>query len=136
MPHHVEPSANNALGNLLQGMLPKSEVRSENTGIITGHSGLKPDILVTAPGRSPVVLEAEYLPAHTVEGEATARLGLPVGTVGQDIEAAIALRYPLDVREAVDLPAAVSNAKMSYCVFTSRAQKLSASPPRGGLMDP
>ena len=133
MPHHTEPSANNALGNLLQGMIAKGEVRSENTAIITGHSGLRPDILVTAPGRSPVVIEAEYLPAHTVEREAKERLGLTVSTVGKDIEAAVALRYPLEVREADDLQSAVSNAKMSYCVFTQPTTEIERFPTSGWL---
>ena len=31
MPHQTEPNANNALGNLLQAMMPRSNVRSENT---------------------------------------------------------------------------------------------------------
>ena len=42
MPHQTEPSANNAMGNLLQAMLPRSNVRSENTRAIAGHPGLQP----------------------------------------------------------------------------------------------
>ena len=57
MPRQTEPNANNALGNLLQDMLPRSQVRSENTQAISGQPGLRPDIIVTAPGRSPVVVE-------------------------------------------------------------------------------
>ena len=83
MPRQTEPSANNAMGSLLQGMLPRSRVRSENTQAISGHPGLRPDILVTAPGRSPVVIEAEYMPAHTVEPEAKERLGLEVAANGR-----------------------------------------------------
>ena len=60
MPRQTEPNANNALGNLLQGMLPGRQVWSENTQAVVGHAGLRPDIVVTAPGRSPVVVEAEY----------------------------------------------------------------------------
>ena len=70
MPRQTEPNANNALSSLLQEMLPRSQVRSENTQAISGHPGLRPDIIVTAPGRSPVVIEAEYMPARTVEPEA------------------------------------------------------------------
>ena len=70
MPRQTEPNANNALGNLLQDMLPRSQVRSENTQAISGQPGLRPDIIVNAPGRSPVVVEAEYLPARAVELEA------------------------------------------------------------------
>ena len=63
MPRHTEPSANNAAGDLLQAMMPRSSVRSENTQAIAGHPGLRPDILITAHGRAPVVIEAEYMPA-------------------------------------------------------------------------
>ena len=78
MPRQTEPNANNALGNLPQDMLPRGQVHSENTQAITGQPGLRPDIIITAPGRSPVVVEAEYMPARAVEPEATSRLGLEV----------------------------------------------------------
>ena len=32
-----------------------------NTQTIAGHPGLRPDILLTTPGRAPVVLETEYM---------------------------------------------------------------------------
>ena len=64
MPHQTEPSANNAMGSLLQGMLSRSQVRSENTRAIAGHPGRHADVPITAPGRSPVVVEAEYEPDH------------------------------------------------------------------------
>ena len=57
-------------------------------------NSIRPDIIVNAPGRSPVVVETEYLPARTVEPKAKSRLGLKVGANGRIIEAAIALRYP------------------------------------------
>ena len=133
MPRHTEPSANNALGNLLQGMMPRSQVRSENTQAIAGHPGLRPDILITAPGRAPVVVEAEYVPAHTVEPEAKERLGLEVASNGRIIEAAIALRYPAAIGEADDLPAALSSARLSYCVFTEEAGGARRFPESGWL---
>ena len=106
------------MGGLLQDMLPRSDVRSENTQAIYGHPGLRPDILITASGRAPVVIEAEYMPAASVEAEAKDRLGLETEADGRIIEAAIALRYPGAVGEAQDLPAALSEARLSYCVFT------------------
>ena len=121
MPRQTEPNANNALGSLLQDMLPRSQVRSENTQAISGHSGLNPDILITAPGRSPVVVEAEYMPAATVEPEAQSRLALEVAESGRVIEAVIALRYPDAIGEAHDLRAALSQVRFSYCVFTEEA---------------
>ena len=117
MPQQTEPSTNNALGELLAKMLPGSVVRSEHTQVIVDHPGLQPDILVTAPGRSPVVLEAEYMPATNAESEAKARLGLEVvATTGRLIESAIALRYPEDLRSAGNLGEALSAATISYCV--------------------
>ena len=118
MPRQTEPNVNNALGSLLQDMLPRSQVRSENTQAISNQPGLRPDIIVTAPGRSPVVVEAEYMPARTVEPEATSRLGLEVAANGRVIEAAIALRYPDAIGDAHDLRAALSSARLGYCVFT------------------
>ena len=133
MPHQTEPSANNATGGLLQAMLPRSSVRSEHTQAISGHPGLQPDILITAPGRAPVVVEAEYMPAHTVEVEARSRLGLEVASNGRVIEAAIALRYPEELREAHDLHAALSSARLSYCVFTEGAEDVHRFPESGWL---
>ena len=118
MPHQTEPNVNNALGNLLQKMLPRGQALSENTRVISGHPGLKPDILITAPGRSPMVIEAEYLPAATVEPEAKDRLGLTAASNGRVIEAVIALRYPEALKEVYDLQAALKDAHLSYCVFT------------------
>ena len=119
MPRQTEPSVNNAMGALLEAMLPRSDVRSENIlGPFMDTQGFRPDILITAPGRSPVVIEAEYMPAASVEAEAKDRLGLETEADGRIIEAAIALRYPDAVGEAQDLPAALSEARLSYCVFT------------------
>ncbi len=133
MPHQTEPSANNAMGGLLQGMLSRSQVRSENTQAIAGHPGLRPDILITATGCSPVVVEAEYMPAATVESEAKDRLGLEVASNGRVIEAAIALRYPDEVGDADDLRAALSAARLSYCVFTEEHGGVHRFPESGWL---
>ena len=118
MPRQTEPNANNAMGSLLQAMLPRSQVRSEHTQAIYGRPGLQPDILITAPGRAPVVIEAEYMPAANVEREAKERLGLETESDGREIEAAIALRYPNEVSEAHNLHNTLSTARLSYCVFT------------------
>ena len=133
MPRQTEPNVNNALGALLQAMLPRSAVRSENTRAIAAHPGLKPDILITAPGRSPVVIEAEYMPAATAEPEATSRLGLEVAEDGRIIEAVIALRYPDELGDAHDLHAALASARLSYCLFTEGADAPVRFPESGWL---
>ena len=133
MPRQTEPSVNNAMERVLQGMLSRSHVRSENTRTITGHPGLRPDILIEDPGRAPVVIEAEYIPGATVEDEAKSRLGLEVAASGRRIEAAIALRYPDEIGNAGDLPAALEQARLSYCVFTQEKEDISRFPASGWL---
>ncbi len=133
MPHQIEPSVNNALGNILKGILSKATVRSENTQIIHGHAGLHPDILVTSPGRSPVVIEAEYDPAQNVEPEATGRLGLQVTGQTRPIEAAIALCYPEAVGDADDLRMVIRGSTLRYCVFTGQGEKTVRFPEKGWL---
>ena len=133
MARQTEPSVNNALGGLLQGMLSRSDVLSENTQTITGHAGFHPDILIVDTGRSPVVIEAEYMPGANVEAEAKSRLGLDVAASGRRIEAVIALRYPDAVSDADDLRAALAQARLSYCVFTEERKGVSRFPESGWL---
>ncbi len=117
MPHQTEPNANNALGDLLRRMMPGCEVRSENTQTFIDHPGRHADVLITAPGRSPVVVEAEYEPAPEAEKDASDRLGLKVVGGSRTVEAAIALRYPQAVENAYDVRQAVAEARLSYCVL-------------------
>ena len=116
--HQVESNANTALGKLLQPMLGRAVVRAQHSSVIVEQPLLQPDALITAPGRAPVVVEAEYLPAAKVEEEAEGRLGLEVVGGPRRIEAAIALRYPQEVADAADPERALRAARLSYCVFT------------------
>ena len=133
MPRHTEPSANNALGSILQGMMARCRVRSENVRAIVDRPGLQPDILITTPDRAPVVVEAEYDPARTVEEEARDRLGLQVVEGRRKIEAAVALRYPESVAESDDLSAALSKGDLRYCVFTMSDGNIERFPESGWL---
>ena len=133
MARQTEPSVNNAMERVLQGMLSRSHVRSENTQTITGHPGLRPDILIEDSGRAPVVIEAEYMPGATVEDEAKSRLGLEVAASARRIEAAIALRYPDEIADADDLHSALRQARLSYCVFTEEKKGVSRFPASGWL---
>src|SRR5713226_3648928 len=54
-------------------------IRSENTGMLSG-STKRPDVLVLEANVSPVVIEAEIVPALTVESDAISRLGEHVST--------------------------------------------------------
>lgn len=133
MPRHTEPSVNAALGRILQQMMRSCNVRSENVRAILGNPGLQPDILITATGRAPVILEAEFEPARSVEDEALGRLGLKAIEDRRDIEAVIALRYPDDIATSDDLDAALVGGKLSYCVFTGNADEHDRFPESGWL---
>ena len=130
---HTEPSANAALADLLKGMRPGCVVRPEQTRLVAGRPSLQLDNVVTAPDRAPVVVEAEYLPAHTVEAEAAARLGLRVVDESNLIEAALALRYPTDLGYTDDLRAGITAADLSYCVLTQDGEDVQRFPSAGWL---
>ena len=113
----TEPSANNALGNLLMGMMPTCKVYSEHTQTFPDHPGRHADVLVTALGRSPVAVEAEFDPAPEAEKDARERLGLKVAGEPRDIEAAVAVIYPATIETAYNLPTTLAEATLSYCVL-------------------
>ena len=133
MPRETEPNLNNALGSILRKMMHGTHLRSENTQVIRGNPGLRPDILIATHGRSPVVIETEYDPALNAEVEARGRLGLSIIDHPRPIEAAIALRYPVDLSGVDDLQRALSDARLSYCVFTDDPRDPERFPESGWL---
>ena len=132
MPRQTEPNANNTLGDILRGMMPGCEVRSENTQTFLDHPGRHADVLIAAPGRSPVVVEAEYEPAVEVEKDASERLGLRVKGAPRTVEAAIALRYPKTVEDAYDLRLALVETRLTYCVLHQDGSRFPESGWLGG----
>ena len=115
-PRQIESTTNVALAALLRPMLPGCVVRSELTQTIAGHPGRHPDVLITAPGRSPVVIEAEYDPGANPEADAQPRLGVSINAEIRPVEAAVALRYPETVATAPEPAAALAGARFQYCV--------------------
>ena len=97
--------------------MPGCEVRSENTQTFPDYPGRHADVLIAAPGRSPVVVEAEYEPAAEVERDASERLGLRVQGQPGTVEAAIAVRYPQVVEDAYDVRQVLSEVRLSYHVL-------------------
>ena len=93
----TEPTINDALAEVLRETRhtwqQSDVVRSENTRMLRG-SNERPDILVTEPTVSPVVIETEVLPAATVESEAIARLGKQIRATGKTILSSIAVCLP------------------------------------------
>ena len=116
-PKQMEPNVNIALGNLLKSMMPTCKVLSEHTNTFPEHPGRHADVLVTATGRSPVTVEAEFEPAPEAEKDASERLGLKVNGELRTIEASVAVRYPVALETAGNLQQALPEATLSYCVL-------------------
>ena len=123
----AESGANAALAALLQGMMRGASVRAEHTQVVEGQPALRPDIIITDSRRAPVVVEAEYMPARSVEAEALERLALPVVGDTRVIEAAIALRYPEDLESAPDIADALAASRSEYCVHYKDGGRFPAS---------
>lgn len=123
----TEHTINDALAELLRATRKvwrvSNSVRSENTGMIKGASGKRPDILVVEPLVSPVVIETEVLPAGSVEQDAQARLGQKLRMTGQPILSAVAVRLPMRLREfhGADLTSELTNAvDIDMALYTGR----------------
>jgi len=76
----------------------KGVVKSENVDVLKG-SGKKPDILITEPNVSPVIVETEVLPASSVESDARQRLGEHLAPSGRRILSSLAVRLPVRLRD-------------------------------------
>ena len=76
----------------------KDVVRSENIDVLKS-SGKRPDILITEPNVSPVIVETEILPAISVESDAKQRLGEHLSPSGRRILSSLAVRLPVRLRD-------------------------------------
>ena len=132
-PKQMEPNVNIALGNLLKSMMPTCTVLSEHTNTFPEHPGRHADVLVTAAGRSPVTVEAEFEPASEAEKDARERLGLKVNGEVRTIEASVAVRYPLTLETAGNLQEKLLETTLSYCVLYEDGSRF---PQAGWLQGP
>lgn len=132
MPRQSELNLNNDLAELLRGMMPACKVVAENTEVLVENPRRRPDILVCSSGRSPVVVEAEYEPANTVEKDAEARLEQKVKGEHRKIEAVIALRYPQKLKSQYEARKALRETQLSYHVL--RKGKAGGRFPNSGLL--
>lgn len=134
--HTINDAIAQALRLTRHGWNAAGVVRSENTSLITG-SNKRPDILVTEPGVSPVVIETEVMPAITVEPEARARLGESLKENGRKILSAIAVRSPARFRAVAGLALASEIADagdLEFALFTGNDQADAIRWPQHGWM--
>ena len=104
MARHDEHTLNTVLAACLRKRSPRwrasNLLSSEDLAALEGPG--RPDILAEAPGATPVAVETEYEPARTVEKDARSRLQQRAAATGREIEHAIAVKLPAELR---DVPA-------------------------------
>ena len=136
-PRNTEPQANYELARALRRRNPDwtdKTVHAERTNVIQhGVSGFgaakRPDILIAAPRRQPVILETEFDPAHTVDQDATARLGKSLQQTGENIEGVLSVVLPESLKTA-DLET-IDNAVFRYATHYLDSQGESVRWPLG-----
>ena len=124
MPRNEEYTVNAYLADLLRARNPrwkeKGAVRAEQTGALAGSKG-QPDLIVLSPEGSPVIIEAEYMPARNVEQEALGRLGAQASRTAREVEQAVALRFPESLKDIPQeqLEQELKRSIFTYCVHSS-----------------
>ena len=109
-PSIYEPVATTQLAQILQTMTGPAIVAPEPKNVFP--RGRRPDLLITAPGRAPIVIEARQAPADHLERDALARFDLHASIDGRPLETVIALRYP-ETLTALD-----TDTPLQYAAFT------------------
>ena len=124
MPTNVETTANVAIAGLLRNKNPRwreaGAVGAEQAGTLA-NSAARPDIIVCGSAGAPVIIETEFMPARTVEGEAASRIGAKTSNGRLPIEQAVALRIPKRLRDVPqeNLDSELGSCEFTYCVYSS-----------------
>ena len=118
--HSNETNANKALEQLIKRVMHGRNARAEHTSIIKNHADMKPDLTITAQGRSPVIIEAKWMhvPENKVQEQADwyVREKREVNRQSHPVEAAIALRYPDEFAQADDIDKELEKTReLRYC---------------------
>ncbi|MCQ3806017.1 MAG: hypothetical protein OXB92_11920 [Acidimicrobiaceae bacterium] len=114
-----ETTVNDYLAAALNSKHPRWSVEAESTRVLADHPSKAPDIVVRMPGGMSVILETEYLPAATVESDASGRLGKNLLETGETVEQVVAVRLPESLSRApqAELAAAIAQEDFDYCLL-------------------
>ena len=121
MPKTNEIAFNVRLLDVLQTKHPRwrDHVGVEQRDVLR-ETALQPDIVIRPPGGVPVIIETEFMPARSVEADATARLGKFLEYNGDLIEQTVAVQIPQELSRAPqkDLARQIEAAEFRYCTFS------------------
>ena len=120
MPANSEATINVHLGDVLRTKHPawREGIGTEQSQVFR-EAARRPDIVVRHPGRQVVVVETEFAPGRQVEADARARLGEVVEATDGEVEQAVAVLLPEELKEGQDgLAERVASARFRYAVFS------------------
>ena len=137
MPKTGETALNLLLAQALDRRHPRWRVTAEQTRIVRGNPGLRPDILIEHDGGQPLIIETEVEPAPTVEQDAAARLGVALDPGGQLIEQVVALRFPVSLTyvNQPNLEEAMERATYQYAALSLDTDAPPPRWPRAGWLE-
>lgn len=132
----VEGTVNVALGAALGRRHPVWTVEAEQTGQLVSEGAAadtrRVDIVIhpMRRGAVPVLIEAEFAPAGSVEADAVGRLGATVRLEACEVERVVAVRLPEHLKEGSDkaLEEAVEAATYEWCLLSSPS--VETAPPK------
>ncbi len=136
----TEHTINDALAEVLMETRSlwrfKDVVRSENIDALKS-SGKRPDVLITEPNVSPVIVETEILPAISVESDAKQRLGEHLTPSGRRILSSLALKLPVRLRDFSGQPLKseiLRTSDFEIALFSGESPESYARWPRNGWL--
>ena len=127
----TEPTVNTYMAQALRTMHPRwarnGAIVSQATGTLSGSQAKQPDILVRIPGAAPLVVEAEFHPARSLEDDALRRVGAKANHPRMPVETVVALRYPRRLRDVAEtrLPDVLAACDdLAWCVWREGADNV------------
>ena len=125
---NIEQMINGNIAEALRVLRPqwRGRVEAEKSQKDSDGNRVQPDIKILYPQNPPVVIESEIHPnVSKVEKEASNRLGKVLAGDTREVEQAIALRIPNDLKNVIqdDLLEQVKNTKdFEYCVISEKGR--------------
>ena len=136
MPANSEATVNVQLGEVLRAKHPgwRDGIGAEQSQVFL-EAARRPDIVVRHPGGQIVIMETEFAPGRTVEADARVRLGAVVKGTNHEVEQAIAVVLPEDLKEGQhDLAERIAATRFRYAVFSVVSDAQERRWPEAGWM--